>query len=297
MDENSLRDLDFQSVGPNLSRGQGALHGADKISLTKLGWRDVHRDDEVRPSRRLATGGVQHPVADRNDQAALLGHGDELGRGNRAAVGMPPAQKRLDAEHGGRIERNLRLIVNRKLVRHRARAAMPFPAPCGGAASGPCRPRRSRRDCDRRTSPDRERYPRSARFWRCRGRQPGSARPRCWHRPRLPSRRPGRDRQGWPECARTVSARRCVLAMPVTSTANSSPPSRATRSVSRTQLRRRSAQSHQHLVAGRMAQTVVDFLEAIEVDAEHRGPLAAAVHALQDLGQMVVEGQAGWAIW
>ena len=54
---------------------------------------------------------------------------------------------------------------------------------------------------------------------------------------------------------------------------------------------------HQHLVSGCMAQTVVDFLEAIEVDAEHRGALAAAVHALQDLGQMVVEsypvGQSG----
>ena len=72
--------------------------------------------------------------------------------------------------------------------------------------------------------------------------------------------------------------------MPVTTTANSSPPSRATRSDSRTQSSKRLAQSTEHLIAGPVAQTVVDFLEAIEIDAKHRGLLAAAVHALQDLG-------------
>ena len=50
------------------------------------------------PARRLAAGGAQHPFADLQDQAALLGDRDEDRRRDGAALGMLPAQQRLEAD-------------------------------------------------------------------------------------------------------------------------------------------------------------------------------------------------------
>ena len=90
------------------------------------------------------------------------------------------------------------------------------------------------------------------------------------------------------------------------STANSSPPSRATVSVSRTVALIRCADLDEQLVAGRVAEQVVDPLEAVEV-AEQHGQLAAAaglhrhrvldpVHEqrpVRQAGERVVPGQVG----
>ena len=42
---------------------------------------------------KRAAGLVQHPVADRHDQPALLGHGEELGGREQAAPRMLPADQ------------------------------------------------------------------------------------------------------------------------------------------------------------------------------------------------------------
>jgi hypothetical protein len=49
------------------------------------------------PASDLAAGGAQHVLAELDDQAGVLGHRDELGRRHRAALGVVPAQQRLDA--------------------------------------------------------------------------------------------------------------------------------------------------------------------------------------------------------
>ena len=81
------------------------------------------------------------------------------------------------------------------------------------------------------------------------------------------------------------------------STANSSPPRRATVSLSRRASRSRRAISCEQEVAAAMAEGVVDLLEAVEVDDHHRGPLALASRAVDRLLDAVVEqapvGQAG----
>ena len=79
--------------------------------------------------------------------------------------------------------------------------------------------------------------------------------------------------------------------MPVWMMANSSPPTRATVSVSRTQWRSRAGHHLEQLVADRMAERVVDALEAVEIEIEHR-ELVAAADAGQRLGEPLAEQHA-----
>ena len=158
---------------------------------------------------------------------------------------MAPAQQRLDADQiAAEFEDHLRLVVDLQLPVGERMTQRGLQLLARGAAPGPCRARRSRRGCDRRTSRDRARYPRSAVSGRRRRRRPGI----------MPDPDAGADHrfgavddESAPrvlrECDRTAIARRAVVRTSLTSTANSSPPRRATRSVSRTQPRRRSAQS------------------------------------------------------
>ena len=73
---------------------------------------------------------------------------------------------------------------------------------------------------------------------------------------------------------------------------NSSPPSRATVSLSRTQSPSRSRDIAAAVVAGLVAEGVVDDLEAVEVEQHHRNHLFAAVSARHRLVQAVVEQDA-----
>ena len=75
-------------------------------------------------------------------------------------------------------------------------------------------------------------------------------------------------------------------------TVNSSPPSRATRSLSRTDERRRWRDLLEQQVAGLVAVGVVDGLEAVEVEQHDRDQLAMAVGARQGLDQIVAEQHA-----
>ena len=65
------------------------------------------------------------------------------------------------------------------------------------------------------------------------------------------------------------------------SSANSSPPSRATVSLCRTQLAQPLGDVDQHRVTGGVAEPVVDRLEAVEVDEQQRDAGAAPARHLQ----------------
>ena len=59
-------------------------HAVDELRLLELQRRDVDRDRALAaplaPQRRLAHRLRQHPVADGDDEAAVLGHRDEAAR-------------------------------------------------------------------------------------------------------------------------------------------------------------------------------------------------------------------------
>ena len=79
----------------------------------------------ARPAPRHRAGLVHHPVADLVDQAALLGHRDELGRRDRARGSGGASAQRLAAGHPARPQVDDRLVVQLELpaVRERAGAA------------------------------------------------------------------------------------------------------------------------------------------------------------------------------
>ena len=67
--------------------------------VAELQWRQVDRDPQiVRPRDRGSAGLADDPFADRNDKPDFLGQRYERVRGNQAALGMAPAQKRLKAD-------------------------------------------------------------------------------------------------------------------------------------------------------------------------------------------------------
>ena len=65
------------------------------------------------PARHLATGLIEHPPPDREDEPRLLGHRDEIGRGDEslAYAGVPSSQQCLEAGQSVRFERHDGLVM------------------------------------------------------------------------------------------------------------------------------------------------------------------------------------------
>ena len=78
------------------------------------------------------------------------------------------------------------------------------------------------------------------------------------------------------EPARRARATASLGPVPTCTMANSSPPSRATVSLSRDASRQPARDLLQQLVADRMAERVVDALEMVEIEAQHRQPARCA---------------------
>ena len=93
------------------------------------------------------------------------------------------------------------------------------------------------------------------------------------------------------------AARRCAASAsrPASSTTNSSPPSRATRSVGRIPLGQHPGHLDQHRVADEVAERVVDGLERVDVDHEdrHRGSRLVGAQLLGVPGVAAPVGQPG----
>ena len=74
----------------------------------------------------VAQGAGNHPVAQRHDQAALLGQRHELVRAEQAAFGMAPAHQRLQAEDAPALQAQAWLVVQLQLVATQGTAQLAF---------------------------------------------------------------------------------------------------------------------------------------------------------------------------
>src|SRR5690606_41989776 len=63
------------------------------------------------PALELATGFVDHPFANANDQASLFGQRNEAVRHDQLARGMAPANQRLDTGDPAVVGRHARLVM------------------------------------------------------------------------------------------------------------------------------------------------------------------------------------------
>ena len=92
-----------------------------QIAVLELARRQIHGHAEAAiaialPLSRLPAGFAQHPLADRHDQPRLLGDRDEVLRPDQTEAGAVPAQQRFDAGHASRGDVDLRLVVELQLA-------------------------------------------------------------------------------------------------------------------------------------------------------------------------------------
>ena len=198
----------------------------------------------------------------------MIGQRQEVRRHQQPAPRMRPPHQRLDAAHRARRDLRLRLVVQDQLRRPRARRAARRAAPAAAASDGRARAGRPR---GRSASawPRTSRRPRAAAARSRRRRARGTARSRSTRRCARESRRPRTSAPAPPAAAAT--RRDADASSPGSSTtANSSPPSRAQRVAGLQRLLQPRPDLRQHLVAGVMAERVVELLEAVEVDQQQR---------------------------
>ena len=242
------------------------------------------RPNSLLPRRALAAGLAEHEAGERDDEARLLGDGDELGRRHLAAVGPRPARQRLEAGDLGRRQADDRLVVHGELVAldalaqlglerqpaHRAgvhhRVEQLVAAAAGGLRAvhrdvGVAQQVVHRADTAGRPA----RCPMLADAYSSRSVDARTARPA----PAADDRRPGTTSSGDAEVVDEHGE--LVAAEP-------------RQGVARPQVRLEArGDGDQELVADQVAQAVVDQLEAVEVDEEDRvaaGPTTRALCAI-----------------
>ena len=122
--EDALGQLEAKVGGIDTSASQDVGDEDCDVRRTQLGDRHVDCDGELgrqRPAVTLPTGQVlarllEYPCTDRNDQAGLLGDGDEVSRNDQTVVRVLPPQQGLDADHQAGRQVDDRLVLNGELV-------------------------------------------------------------------------------------------------------------------------------------------------------------------------------------
>ena len=225
------------------------------------------------PVGGLAAGLVEHPVADRDDQAGLLGDRDEARGADQAARRVLPAQQRLDADDAA-VSRARPRLVEQLAARRRASASR-------SAASSSSRSSARARSASSKNS--QRALPCSlARYMAASASRSSvlgvacvpspTTRCRCWR-----SRSAARPSSSSGAAARAACGRRSRARRRAVDVARAGSRTRRRRS-GRPCRSGRSARPQplgdgdQQPVAGAVAERVVDDLEVVEVDEEHREP-------------------------
>ena len=119
-------------------------HGAqvvDQVLPQQLARRDVDAGEDrlalahgALPGRELLGGALQHEHAEIDDQADLLGDGDEFRRRGAAHLGMVPARQRLEAGDRAVLQPHDRLVEDGDLVALERAAQLRFEREAVGLA-------------------------------------------------------------------------------------------------------------------------------------------------------------------
>ena len=124
----ALGDLELEGRRIETRLGQDRVDLIEEIGLGELAGGQVDRHHQRRPARsrvapspRLAAGRLEDPPAERHDQAGLLGQRDERERRDQAAIGMLPADERLEPDDPVGRQVDQRLVVDTQLAALEAR--------------------------------------------------------------------------------------------------------------------------------------------------------------------------------
>src|SRR5262245_40295612 len=121
--QHALGQLDHEAARVDARDAEGLLHVGADVGLRELDRGDVDADADLAalgqvrlPDLHLAAGLRQHPAAERDDLARLLRDRDEFARADHAALGVLPADERLDAEQVARVQLDDRLVEQQELA-------------------------------------------------------------------------------------------------------------------------------------------------------------------------------------
>ena len=103
--QDAFGQFQFQARGLEAGFGEQSPHQAGQVALVELAGRQIDRHAQPGPAVLMqladfADGGAQHPLAQRQHQAAVLGDRDEAGRRQQPEFGVIPADQRLGAGDG-----------------------------------------------------------------------------------------------------------------------------------------------------------------------------------------------------
>ena len=79
-EQRAFGDFELEPGRIEAGFGEDALDHVDEVGAAELQRRDVDRDGDARPRLAVEAGAAQHPFAERDDQPAVLGDRNELGR-------------------------------------------------------------------------------------------------------------------------------------------------------------------------------------------------------------------------
>ena len=120
--EHALGDLQHQLARVEAGGVQGPAR-LGQVGLLELAHRQVDAEERVGLEGEAAlpvagglAGGVQDPAADGHDQAGVLGHGDELARHDQAPLGVVPADQRLQPGQLAPGQLDHRLVADGELL-------------------------------------------------------------------------------------------------------------------------------------------------------------------------------------
>ncbi|OSY51956.1 hypothetical protein BG846_02418 [Streptomyces fradiae ATCC 10745 = DSM 40063] len=120
LQQDVLRYLQLEGGGGHVVAGQAGGDGPREAGAVHVARGDVHRDGDLQalgaPAGDLAEGRLQDVLREVGHQAGGLGDGDELVRGDAAALRVDPADQRLQAGDVA-VEADLGLVVQLHLAR------------------------------------------------------------------------------------------------------------------------------------------------------------------------------------
>ncbi len=294
LDQHALGDFELEPARCKARLDQDRMDEANHVTMHELRRRQIDRDlERLGPGCRLPAGLAQDPLAHLDDEAALLGDRDEFGGRDLATHRMLPARQCLESDDlalGDAVTRGpLRLEGERELtVLDRHREILMQHATIADLlvhlrlVEADRAARLLLGAKQRRTGIGEQRGAISAivREDRHAGGSAGA------HRPAVDLELLS---DGLAELLRQRKARVRLLAVDDKTelVAGQARHHAATRGVLEPM-----GHLDQELVAERMAEDVVDLLEPVEVDAEHRELLAGSFAGLDHLGQRLQEGGA-----
>ena len=98
-EQRGLGEFEFEPFRVESGFRQYSLDHVDEVEPAELQRRNVDRNRDPRPRQAVDAGPPQHLGAEFDNEAGVLGDRDEFGRRDEAAGRMQPARQRLDADH------------------------------------------------------------------------------------------------------------------------------------------------------------------------------------------------------